>query len=992
MTNRRRDDSFREQFFRCWFAACLSLLAITTLVTSAAADIFPPEQRFAGMLSDGARVFADKPAEWGDESNQPKLAGLAVFDAGRPFRWVIDQSVSPSAEPASYVEFFGGDRLPGQVTDFVPSQTDSFENVGEYLTVEQTISIDLPNTSPSTFVRISTDWLRRIVWEKVPGRPHDYRPGTAVLRDGSQHPFKAARWAKGAVALLTDEGIKSLFLSQLAELHFPQRGPWDCYFEQLGALSPDLTARLMQIETGEGLRLTSSTLRYKAQHHGDRGKPEDWYPLFQPAWSLDPLIIPFRVIREWRFFVPQEPPLTLFDPAVTRNKPVFSGGWHPRTNRNVQGESLRAGKLLFGWGFGVHAPTELDLALHPVVSGFRVQSGLDQIIRRGGCVKSVVAMSNNVAAPLHQSDVLIGPDAVADTNWLSVVPPADAAATLKLIADPVIAARPAGADPFDVRDCLDWLEPQWRLNPDKLREEVASRLVKRLPALREWSITNRIDAVSAPQPSGPGPIIKLSTFWDNLIPEDAYYRIDFEPVDKFVVLSRKLTIGKDDRWLALTVTRRPNGTTPARLQVRANGVAIGEGVVPERPNRAQPDPVLLSVKELQGKTVDLTVILMADGAQSSVDWRGARLLAHHPGLVRLFDEGDDEFLNALNEGEGTASLSTDEKQLGKASLKVTEGDRGGSRLPGFEFNIAETPKLGEYRYIRFAWKKVGGTEIGLQIAHNGQLGVLTDGRKPAQPFSQKGLASRRSTPPDNRGAALGYQYDISTDPKPQQPVLRLEKKISGQWEAHTRDIFGEFGRFQITGLGFRCPNGDAAYFDGIYLARSQQDFNWMSEWTDVVRPETPNTDPNVLVSANQQWEYSSVLSKVAPRFTTDASLDAVRQMKAIAGREAVRTHPPAQGKPCVLRSPLSVPAGKKTVLKLSCARRSDGDWQLAVVAEGQDLLRVMIDANTAASGWASHEVDLSRFAGKNIVLEVHNNPNSWPNEDAYWGSVKVETQ
>jgi hypothetical protein len=87
-----------------------------------------------------------------------------------------------------------------------------------------------------------------------------------------------------------------------------------------------------------------------------------------------------------------------------------------------------------------------------------------------------------------------------------------------------------------------------------------------------------------------------------------------------------------------------------------------------------------------------------------------------------------------------------------------------------------------------------------------------------------------------------------------------------------------------------------------------------------------------------------------------------------------------------------VATGKKTVLKLSCARRSDGDWQLAVVADGQDLLRVMIDANTAADGWANHEIDLTRFAGKNVMLEVHNMPNSWPNEDAYWGLVRVDEQ
>ena len=115
-------------------------------------------------------------------------------------------------------------------------------------------------------------------------------------------------------------------------------------------------------------------------------------------------------------------------------------------------------------------------------------------------------------------------------------------------------------------------------------------------------------------------------------------------------------------------------------------------------------------------------------------------------------------------------------------------------------------------------------------------------------------------------------------------------------------------------------------------------------------------------------------------------------MKDISGKPAVRTHPPMQGKPCILRSPVTVSTGKKVLLKIACARRLDGDWQLAVLAEGQELLRVMVDATSAKDGWVNHEIDLSRFAGKNIVVEVHNTPNSWPNEDAYWGQVAIVEQ
>ncbi len=973
--------------------SCLLVsLLVLPLMESVQADVFPPEQRFAGMLADGSLVFTDKPTDWADETVQPKFSSRAIMDAERSFRWVINQSVAVAPAPIASIEFFGGDCLPGVVTDYEPAASDSFDNIGECLVVEPIVSVDLPNVAPSGIVRVSTEWLRRIVWEHVPGTPREYRPGTAFLRDGSQIKFKALRWSNGAVSVLTEDGVRSLLLAQLAELHFPQRNSWDVWFEQLGVLSPDLSARLMQVETGDGLRLTSSVLRYRPQFVGDRNKPEDWYPLFQPAWSLDPLVVPFRGIRAWRFFAANEPPATLFDVNSSRGKTVFSGGWDWKLDRSVQNESLRSNKLLFGWGFGVHAPTNLDLPLHPVVTGFRVQSGLDQVVRSGGCARSVVAYSNSVFSPLHRSVILIGSEKLADSSWLNVASQPDASVTLRLFADPVIDERPSGADPFDIRDCLNWLEPQWKLDPAKLKDEVAARLARRVPALRDWTVT---DSLTTGQPIRPP--FKLTNVWDASIPADPHYRLDFEPSDKFVVLTRKIDVGPEHRWMALVVTREAgNKTTPVRVQVRANGIALGEATVPERAGRAEPDPILIPMTTVRGQSVELSVVLIAEGDKSRVEWRGSKLLTHHPGLVRLFDEEAD-FIEQLADGEGTASLSTTEKQLGDASLKITIGERAQSRLKDVSFPIRETPKLGEFRFFRFAWKKSGGTAIGLQVGHDGELGVRFDdkgGARRAHPVMEQHMRFRRMDTANNRGAQFGYQYDIGKDANPPQPVLRLSKTISSNWEAHTRDVFAEFGNFQFTGLGFQCPDGDAAYFDGLYLARSQADFQWASEWTTLVSPvaAAAKPDPRVVAEVMKTWEFSSLLSNVAPQFTIDAAYDGVRLMKDVAGKDAVRVHPPIQGKPSILRAPATIPTGKQTALKISCARHLEADWQLAVVVSGEELLRVMVDATTAKDGWVNHEIDLTRFAGKNVVVEVHNNPTGWHYEEAYWGSVRIESR
>jgi len=47
------------------------------------------------------------------------------------------------------------------------------------------------------------------------------------------------------------------------------------------------------------------------------------------------------------------------------------------------------------------------------------------------------------------------------------------------VADAAETDRPPGADPLDIRDTLDWIEPVFLLNRDKLRAEVAKRAAAR---------------------------------------------------------------------------------------------------------------------------------------------------------------------------------------------------------------------------------------------------------------------------------------------------------------------------------------------------------------------------------------------------------------------------------------------------------------------------------------------------------------------------------
>jgi hypothetical protein len=77
---------------------------------------------------------------------------------------------------------------------------------------------------------------------------------------------------------------------------------------------------------------------------------------------------------------------------------------------------------------------------------------------------------------------------------------------------------------------------------------------------------------------------------------------------------------------------------------------------------------------------------------------------------------------------------------------------------------------------------------------------------------------------------------------------------------------------------------------------------------------------------------------------------------------------------------------------MTVAHHPQADWQLLVFATGEKLHDALVAANTTQEGWVDVVVDLSRFAGRNILLEVHNHPNNWASEFAYWQRLEVVVQ
>lgn len=222
-----------------------------------------------------------------------------------------------------------------------------------------------------------------------------------------------------------------------------------------------------------------------------------------------------------------------------------------------------------------------------------------------------------------------------------------------------------------------------------------------------------------------------------------------------------------------------------------------------------------------------------------------------PALYRLFED-EPSFAGMLTEGGGKAGIETTDRYAGQAALRVTPDQKFRSKLPGLGVQVAENPGDGQYRYLRFAWKKRGGQNILFQLAANGAFGPLRDAAGPAFRYE--------AGPAPNRFNAA---------------AIKVDDKLPSGWAVVTRDLFADFGAFRLDGLAFTPSDGEYALFDHVYLARTLDDLKGCPEPLPAEQPlavfeDQPEfaanlTQGNGAVSLATDDKYSGAASvKVTP--------------------------------------------------------------------------------------------------------------------------------
>jgi hypothetical protein len=159
------------------------------------------------------------------------------------------------------------------------------------------------------------------------------------------------------------------------------------------------------------------------------------------------------------------------------------------------------------------------------------------------------------------------------------------------------------------------------------------------------------------------------------------------------------------------------------------------------------------------------------------------------GVACLLEENASDLLPQLtNPGGdlGEGEVETEVVFSGKSAIKITNYQRYFNLLPGWAYPIAENPEVGQYRYLRFAWKAEGLTGIMLQLHDERDWHI-------------------RYTAGANK---FGWETKTVAETPP------------AEWTVVTIDLFKDFGKREIHGIALTAFDGTAGYFDHIYLARS----------------------------------------------------------------------------------------------------------------------------------------------------------------------------
>jgi hypothetical protein len=336
-----------------------------------------------------------------------------------------------------------------------------------------------------------------------------------------------------------------------------------------------------------------------------------------------------------------------------------------------------------------------------------------------------------------------------------------------------------------------------------------------------------------------------------------------------------------------------------------------------------------------------------------------------PEPVAVLFEDDDTVFGEFRAGSGKMRLVTGDVHSGKAAMGVTPLQREAAQIPGWTFEIREKPGPGQYRFLRFAWKKYGGGSALLEIASSGKW-------------------------PDAKVANGRYVAGPNTTG---WAALTVDANAPADWTVVVCDLWKDMGDFTLTGFAPTCDRGGEVLFDGMILARDPQSIESYVSGSGIIAYIDPNrkvgdawTDPQNPVRKIWRgerldlWSFKKPVRPVLPQLGVPGSTGPVDAflLAAMAGKGLRFSKTAAPG-----------PLLRRLRFDLLGLPPEDGETEAFTKACGllgadrayADLVERYLAHPAYGERWARHWLDVVRYADTNGHERDEFRPDMWRYRD-----------
>ena len=501
-----------------------------------------PADSYHVLFADGSEVAGKSIDRWEDHKST-SVAGRRLFDRGRPALFLQNTS-RKLASPGARVILANCDIVPGRLVGIERAE----DLPGRPVCLRIMPSLPVRNgRTPEAGIPVPPQYVRRVITGAKPtGRSS---PGTVLLQNRSFVSCQAMKWTLDGLSVLTASGTRTHAINELADAYMPQADVIGRVLDDALAPCPQCDSLILRLTTIGGAILTFRPAMMRLQD-------KRWL-VVQPAWSLHAIRLPVADVCALSIRRHDEVPLSLL-PAETLVEKAFTGFvWKWRRDRSVRGGPLVSGSLTSDMGIGTHAYSAIAFDLPRGAASFTFHAGLDNNVGAGGCVRLKVCGDKADSKPLWTSGFLRGGDKPLSVRALNCRD----AKRLVLITEFAHKGRPPGADPFDIRDEVNWLMPTVRLDSAAMARHYGGA-VRHFTGLGGWSLAEPEAAK-----------VQLSAKWDNT---DGRWEPGLLVGASGLTLTRKIRVTRDTAWLWMSAVGR-DGNHKISLWIGGKPVKCASG-------------------------------------------------------------------------------------------------------------------------------------------------------------------------------------------------------------------------------------------------------------------------------------------------------------------------------------------------------------------------------------------------------------------------------